>query len=78
MTVTHPSSGDYTCQDCLNAEAAIAIDDGEGGLHHMCEACVRRVTEDHMLDLVNDGELVVNADGSFDTTPRFHQRLANE
>ena len=74
---TQPSEG-YTCMDCLSAEAVIAIDDGQCGLHHMCEQCVRRITNDYMLDLVLDGELTVNADGCFDTTPRFHARLASE
>lgn len=56
----------YTCVECLSNPAIIAVEDEEcGGLVPMCEACVHRAVEDHMLDRVNDGSLTVDSDGNF-------------
>ena len=51
---THPSEG-FTCMDCLENEAVIWVDDGEGGEHHMCRKCIELATSDRLLDRVNEG-----------------------
>ena len=44
----------------------------------MCQPCLQGIVEDHMLDLVNDGEMTVDANGEFHPTPAFHARRAGE